>query len=194
MAGRLSTELLKVHNAHTKDTRRKRRDKLGGFSKQSDGSSMMSFNTKKDRFLRLRGKLRYAGMAFSKSGSEIPTISVTENTYKLSPDDTLTFSPCKAKEIIVDVLKSNLSGKNYNSSEVPALCRTLSDIIKEKIKSSGVQRYKLVCYVLIMENRGQSIRHASRCLWDTSFDSFATESYEDKSFCAVGSVYATYFT
>lgn len=194
MADRLSTEVLKVHNAHMKDNRRKKREKLGGFSKQSDGSSMVSFSTKKDRFLRLRGKLRYAGMAFSKSGSEIPTIHVTENTYKLSPDVEMAFSPCKAKEVIVDVLKSNLAGKTYNPSEVPVLCRTVSDLIKERIKSSGAQRYKLVCYVLIMENRGQSIRHASRCLWDTSFDSFATESYEDKSFCAVGSVYATYFT
>jgi hypothetical protein len=40
-------------------------------------------------------------------------------------------------------------------------------------------RYKLVVQVVIGENKGQSVRVSSRCLWDTDTDNYASFSFKN---------------
>ncbi len=64
------------------------------------------------------------------------------------------------------------------------LVKQLADDIREKVKAMGYERYKLIVQCELGEKKGQAINIVSRCLWDTSTDGFASESYESETlFC-----------
>ena len=63
----------------------------------------------------------------------------------------------------------------------PCLC-VVQDIaaeILEKVKAASgeMPRYKLVCQATVGESNGQSMRVASRCLWDKDFDTCAETTW-----------------
>ena len=212
MYGRLSTEVLKQHEASArrghrnpltndssversgrgkltvKDGRSSRMDK-----QHSDTGSMVSQGTGKLKLMRLRHKIKLFGGTFSKSGSDSHIEKRYEPTYQLGPLEKTKFSSEKAEHVIKATLEAYLKDKTYDAKKFPTLCRNLSELIKERIKDAGYSRYKLVSYVLITENQGQSVRHGSRCLWQAENDNFATATYEADDFTAVGSVFATYY-
>jgi hypothetical protein len=47
--------------------------------------------------------------------------------------------------------------------------------------------------VTVGEKTGQGIRMASRCLWDTATDNFASEFYENASVFCVAMVFGLYY-
>jgi hypothetical protein len=65
--------------------------------------------------------------------------------------------------------------------------------IKARTKTCNFLRYKLVCNVLIMENKGQGSQVVSRGLLNTDTDSFATYTYRNSSLIAVAHVHGLYF-
>lgn len=54
-------------------------------------------------------------------------------------------------------------------------------------------RYKLIIQVTVGQKQGQAMRIVSRCLWDTTTDSFASEYYENESMYCVCQVYGLYY-
>lgn len=64
------------------------------------------------------------------------------------------------------------------------LVKQLADDVRERVKQLGFDRYKLVVQVELGEKKGQAVNMVSRCLWDTTTDGFASESYETETlFC-----------
>ena len=47
--------------------------------------------------------------------------------------------------------------------------------------------------VTVGEKTGQALRLASRCLWDTTTDNFASDFYENASVYCVGMVFGLYY-
>ena len=45
------------------------------------------------------------------------------------------------------------------------VAKELSDVVKEKVKDLGYDRYKLIVQVTVGQKVGQAMRIASRCLW-----------------------------
>ncbi|XP_069117102.1 dynein light chain Tctex-type protein 2B-like [Argopecten irradians] len=230
MEGQLSTDNLKAHNAHLKEStvqadvtagatsstkssnkmsllsnKLSLKDRLtvGGNSmddKKSDGGSgsKLSSSMNRTRFSRLRTKLKMQslfGASLSKAGSEVGHKSVRplENTYKLEPEEGTQFSITNAEKIITNVFEAYLKGRQYDAKKFRLLSKSLADMIKERVKQSGIHRYKIVATVLIVEDCGQSVRLGSRCLWDTAYDNHATVVFKGDGFEAVGSVFATFF-
>lgn len=66
--------------------------------------------------------------------------------------------------------------------------KELSDQVKDRVKELGYARYKLLVQVTIGEKKGQGIRLASRCMWDTSTDNCASESFETEALFCVAQV------
>ncbi|ESO96544.1 hypothetical protein LOTGIDRAFT_115685 [Lottia gigantea] len=124
--------------------------------------------------------------------STIPEV-VYQNTYKLSPDDADRFCARNIQQIIYSVLESTLRDKEYDAKRFANLGTQMADQIKERVKASGLTRYKLVAYVNIVQNIGEGFQLVSRCLWDPEVDNFASATYESKTFSAVGSLYAIYY-
>lgn len=205
----LSAEVLKVHNANVKQD--SKQTNMGSSTKSfwgntaakdkhSDSSSKVSSVLAKDRFSRLRTKLKIHNMmggsfTRSKQGSEIvPRGTKTmENTYRMEPDESSKFSTDKVKQIIEATLSHYLKDRKYDPKTFPQLCKTLADLLKERVKANGTKRFKIVTSVSILENKEQCAVCASRCIWDTTFDNFSTATYNGQDFSAIGSVFALYY-
>ena len=52
----------------------------------------------------------------------------------------------------------------------PKVAKELSDVVKEKVKGLGFDRYKLVVQVTVGQKVGQAMRIASRCLWVSNIE------------------------
>lgn len=158
-------------------------------SEMSDTSSTRKMKTRFKMKMRMLSNMGVSGMVSGNKGNTV----VYENTYKTDPEDTRRFSQTKAEQIIYSVLENYLDQRQYDPRQFPSLSKTLSEMIKERVRDSGLDRYKLVAVVTLCENRDQGTRVASRCLWNPKHDNHASVVYEGANFFAVGSVYAMYF-
>lgn len=114
-----------------------------------------------------------------------------ENTYKTEPEKP--FRPGAAKRVIREVMEKMLEDKTYTDTvQSKQLSTLMADAIKKGVKELGFPRYKLVTHVAIGQTDDASMAFASRCVWNTAFDSFAEYTYKSGSLFAVGLVYAIY--
>ena len=116
-----------------------------------------------------------------------------ENTYRLEPDEKSRFSPARVEAILKDVLESRLRNVRYTPEQCRRVTTDLVTIIKSRTKTCDFRRYKLVCNVLIMENKGQGSQVVSRGLLNADTDSFAAYTYRNASLIAVAHVHGLYF-
>ncbi|XP_078353110.1 uncharacterized protein LOC144637894 [Oculina patagonica] len=128
-----------------------------------------------------------------------PTISIehdrvagapSHNTYRLEPDKK--FEHWKVTDIIKKTFEQHLIDESYDREICHHMSKTLADLIKEQVKSLQFSRYKIISIVSIGQKRGQSVRMASRSVWDPRFDGYAQYSYERGELYAIGVVYAIY--
>ncbi|XP_006879897.1 PREDICTED: tctex1 domain-containing protein 1 [Elephantulus edwardii] len=114
-----------------------------------------------------------------------------ENTYQLGP--TKRFPVVSVNHILKDVLTNHLQEEKYE----PDLCRqktkTISEIIKTRVKDLMIPRYKLIVIIHIGQLNGQSIHIGSRCLWDPKSDTCSSYVFRNSSLFALANVYAVYF-
>ncbi|KAL8619920.1 hypothetical protein ACOMHN_015204 [Nucella lapillus] len=96
------------------------------------------------------------------------------------------------QKLCINVLDGYLSKREYDPRRFPLLSKTLSEVIKDRVKDTGLDRYKVVALVTICENKDQGTLLASRCLWNEAYDNHASVVFEGANFFAVGSVYAVY--
>ena len=114
------------------------------------------------------------------------------NSYELSP--VKRFKVSEVKEIIKGVMHEVKNIKNRYEASDGDLCKSLADEIKRRVKNYGFSRYKILCVVSLLPScERQNIMIASRCLWNTDFDTFAQETFEMKDFTVVATVYALYY-
>jgi len=97
------------------------------------------------------------------------------------------------QKVLSDTIKERLDGTQYDPLKSAQIAKELADTVKERVKNLGYQRYKLVVQVTVGEKTGQALRLASRCLWDTATDNFASDFYENSSVFCVGMVFGLYY-
>lgn len=93
------------------------------------------------------------------------------------------------KKIMDDILQEKLSNQTYDAQTCRTLCVSLSDDIKGRVKSLGMERFRLICNVSIGSNSGQGFFMASRFLWDQFNDNFSTSCFQNASLFAVAIVF-----
>lgn len=116
-----------------------------------------------------------------------------ENTYQLEPNEDNVFIPKKAENIIRETFDSRLQHVKYDSVRSKILAKDLATIVNTKIKDLEIPRYKTVSSVTIIENKGQGLKIATRCIWNTDTDNYATYTYTNQSLIAIGHVHAVYY-
>jgi len=118
-----------------------------------------------------------------------PTVKM-ENTYQLNPNRK--FPNSSVKNIIKDVLESYLAEEKYEPELAKQMSKTLSEVIKARVKELMVPRFKVICIVHIGMLNNQGLRMGSRCLWDSSCDTFSSFEYRNNELFSVGTVYGIY--
>lgn len=135
---------------------------------------------------------RLAKKSKASSQPQKPVVRL-ENTYRLEPVSGTEFSPEKVENVIRDVLDSRLNAVTYHPARSKTLATDLSTVIKGRVKMLDFKRYKIVCNVIVMENKDQGVQVASRCIWNSSTDNFATYTYRNSSVIAIAYVHGAYF-
>ncbi|KAM7446123.1 Tctex1 domain-containing protein 2 [Porites harrisoni] len=116
------------------------------------------------------------------------------NSYNIRPNFKHKFRPAAVKAIIHDILNEELSGKQYNSEEATSWSKHISDTVKDKLKELELDRYKFIVQVVIGEQRGEGVKVACRCLWDSDTDNYAQDIFmNDTLFCVVAAYGVFYY-
>ncbi|KAM5161701.1 dynein light chain Tctex-type 5 [Callospermophilus lateralis] len=114
-----------------------------------------------------------------------------ENTYQLGP--TKHFPVVTVNHILQDVLTDYLQKEEYEPEFCRQITKTISEVIKARVKELMIPRYKLIVMIHIGQLNGQSILIGSRCLWDPKSDTVSSYVFRNSSLFALANVYAVYF-
>ncbi|XP_033737681.1 tctex1 domain-containing protein 1-B-like isoform X3 [Pecten maximus] len=114
-----------------------------------------------------------------------------ENSYQTTPNQK--FPTAKIRYIISDVLESCLRHEKYEPELCRQLSKTTSEIIKTRVREMNIPRFKIICLVHIGQLNNQGLRIGSRCLWDSTCDTFSSYEFRNNKLFAIGSVYGVYF-
>ena len=85
------------------------------------------------------------------------------------------------KEIIHECLIEKLTNQQYEGEKCNEAAKILADLIRNRLKNLGYDRYKFVVQVLIGERREQGVYFGSRCFWDVNTDNQASDSFTNVS-------------
>ncbi|XP_070538314.1 dynein light chain Tctex-type protein 2B-like [Ptychodera flava] len=116
-----------------------------------------------------------------------------ENTYMIRPNFLSKFRPATVKETIHIVLNDMLSEKTYDAEETTNWCKTIADEIKTKLKDHGFDRYKYIVQVVIGEQRGEGVKMACRCFWDSDTDNYAQDIFMNDSLFCVAAAFGVFY-
>ena len=124
---------------------------------------------------------------------EDAVLKTYEPTYRMKPYDEKKFSPSAVQRACEEVVSGALAGKAWNGEEEAVWAVDITEQIKAKVRAMGFDRYKIVCQIVLGQNKQQGARVASRCLWDTSTDGFASDYFENETMYCVCQVFALYY-
>eukprot|EP00741_Cyanophora_paradoxa_P010440 tig00000037_g10095.t1 len=115
-----------------------------------------------------------------------------EAAYQVAPSYQNKLKPAVVKSHIHEVLVRKLHGQFYNAENMSQWTREISDEIKNKLKEFELGRYKYVVQVVIGEQRGEGVRMACRCFWDSNTDNYAQDVFMNESLFCVAAAFGVY--
>ncbi|KAI0231372.1 hypothetical protein LSAT2_018275 [Lamellibrachia satsuma] len=174
-----------------------------GPSSPTSVASRMETPTRKPSVMNLMGRASLASIGISmrftrslreaaakvKEKEKVPV----ENTYRLAPDNSDIFNPCKVSNALEVLLSAFLASKSYSPVQSPRLVCDLTARILARAKKFSYRRYKLVAHAIVGQPSDVDLQVASRCLWVAGIDDFATATFSNGRIYAVVAVYAIYF-
>ncbi len=83
------------------------------------------------------------------------------------------------KEIIHECLCEKLINQQYEGEKCNEAAKSLADLIRNRLKNLGYDRYKYIVQVLIGERREQGVYFGTRCFWDVNTDNQASDSFSN---------------
>lgn len=110
----------------------------------------------------------------------------------MKPKDDERFVPQEVEKIIKRVMDEKLQKAKYDDVKCKQLALELCNEIKEQVQTLNIPRYKIVLQSVIGEVKGQGAYIASRCLWDTETDNYASYSMKNASLFCVLMVFGMY--
>ncbi|XP_046888640.1 dynein light chain Tctex-type protein 2 [Hypomesus transpacificus] len=112
------------------------------------------------------------------------------NTYRLGPK--VQFLPHLIRKKGTELMSQAFGELIYEHDK----CRDVADKVAADIlaftKEQVCDRYRYVVRVIVGEKRGQTVKIASRALWDAEKDNFLTLNFENQHLFAVGMVFGIY--
>jgi hypothetical protein len=129
------------------------------------------------------------------TGGQLKEI-IYENTFITDPASygpRTQFRAHEVQAILRAVLRERMQEQQYDPVKAAHISKHIAEDLREKVKALGCERHKLVIQVTLGQKTGQAMRIASRCLWDTATDGFASETYENETLYCVCQVFAVYY-
>ncbi|XP_063240159.1 dynein light chain Tctex-type protein 2B-like [Bacillus rossius redtenbacheri] len=107
-----------------------------------------------------------------------PTIGLAGQltTYQLEPETR--FDCDRVRVIIQEVFVDNLERVQYDELAFKRLGVQIGEEVRSRIKRLNFDRYRLVCYVQLVQRRNQGFYSRARFLWDSERDDCASGYFE----------------
>lgn len=96
------------------------------------------------------------------------------------------------KEIIHDCIQERLANQQYEGEKCHEAAKVLADLIRNRLKGLGYDRYKFIVQVLVGERREQGMYFGTRCFWDSNTDNQASDNFTNDHIFCVATAYAMY--
>ena len=184
----MSTEIIKSDVETSKDSKV---DKAAKNLKPTKGKELIPSGANKTRPPSTASIPQSMATSFSRQdGRRGPEVAM-ENTFKMAPDRK--FPEGDVRSILKEILTERLTAAKYDADQCRQLSKSISDTVKNRVKELNIHRYKIICLVHIGQLGNQAMRIGSRCLWDTSHDTFASFEFKNSSLFASAIVYGIYF-
>jgi hypothetical protein len=113
-------------------------------------------------------------------------------TFSLRPNHKKKFRAPIVKDLIKKVLQEKLDGQDYQADNVTNYTKEIADVIRDRLKELGWDRYKYIVSVVVGEQRGEGLKMGCRCFWDSDTDNYAEEMYISKQLFCVATVFGMY--
>ncbi|CAM9486983.1 unnamed protein product [Chrysoparadoxa australica] len=130
------------------------------------------------------------GEAAPRYGEQV--VEIVLPTYIMKPDETEKFYPSEVRAIAQKAVNQELDGKQYDEEEAKEWSLNIADEIRAEVSKLNITRYKIVVQVTVGQMKAQGVRVASRCLWDTATDNYASVSYKSQSLWCSTMVFGVY--
>lgn len=112
--------------------------------------------------------------------------------YSIRPSYKDKFCPVKTKQVIKEVVEKILGETKYQAESVQQQCMDIAETVRNNLKDTYTQRYKVMVQVAIGQKQGQGVRMGSRCFWDSDTDNVAWYSYTGEDLFCVVAAFACY--
>ena len=113
------------------------------------------------------------------------------STYQLGPLENERFIPSE----IDGILKSSVEEffANHTQTDFTATAKALTEYVKQQVKSKGnIPRHKIIVQTFANQDVGQSMRVASKSLWDKASDNYSSYTYQKNEFIYTVLLFALY--
>lgn len=80
---------------------------------------------------------------------------------------------------IADNIRAALKGARTSRPLPMGIVRLLTTAARAHVADADLPRYKIIVQVVLGEMKNQGVRVASRCLWDTDTDNYASVSFKN---------------
>lgn len=88
-----------------------------------------------------------------------------------------------------EILHRNLHDQQYD----PILAKTLSNLIKDSLKTLGYDRYKFIIQILIYPENEEQIEMLCRSYWDDETDRFAQSIYINSYLICIATAFGVFY-
>ena len=88
-----------------------------------------------------------------------------------------------------EILHRNLHDQHYDLT----LAKTLSNLIKDSLKTLGYDRYKFIIQILIYPENEQQIEMLCRANWDSQTDRFAQSIYINSYLICIATAFGVFY-
>mmetsp|Transcript_13493 Transcript_13493/g.23984 ORF Transcript_13493/g.23984 Transcript_13493/m.23984 type:complete len:124 (+) Transcript_13493:164-535(+) len=110
-------------------------------------------------------------------------IRILQPTYETDPVLDGRFTKNSVEEICTPVVREYLQGKRWSADKDvnTDMSQSVTNLVMEKIRELNLSRYKVIVQTNLGENRDQTVRVMSHCLWESSLDSSAEINFQSVS-------------
>eukprot|EP00516_Mucochytrium_quahogii_P008162 CAMPEP_0203752124 /NCGR_PEP_ID=MMETSP0098-20131031/6090_1 /ASSEMBLY_ACC=CAM_ASM_000208 /TAXON_ID=96639 /ORGANISM=" , Strain NY0313808BC1" /LENGTH=123 /DNA_ID=CAMNT_0050642139 /DNA_START=102 /DNA_END=469 /DNA_ORIENTATION=- len=107
--------------------------------------------------------------------NNIRVMRILQPTYDVEPTLDRRFTKNKMEADCTPIVKEYLTGKSWSDEKEvnTEMSETITNLVMEKVREANLDRYKIIVHTNIGENRNQTVRVASHCLWESTLDSAA---------------------
>ena len=116
-----------------------------------------------------------------------------ENTFLLEPTIRVQSSIKSIKDYSETIL-NQVCNSEYDQNSAKSMAKQATSSIHKHVKGLNLERYRFVVQVYIGEYGNFDIRHSSKFLWNSKFDTFidAKRVRPEKNLYAIASVFLVY--